>query len=307
MVFPPQGSGSGSGGGDAYFVGWYNTSTELSTSFPTAEDGNYAKVVDTATIWVWDTDTYIWTDSGINAYTDGDMLKSVYDTDDDGIVDNSERLGNQLPAYYLAASAVPVAGAGLSDSSHTFNVNVDGTTIEIDGSDQLHVIGGGGSGDVTGPSSSVSGDIATFSGTTGKIIQDSGLLLSDVPVKAASSTAGHFVSFSNTDGKTLADSGYSAANIITTFDGLSDTNFISLADDDVPRYDITTGKWLNTQLDYGDVYAPALGSDDTAIAKFSGTSGQNIVSTDIFINSSNNLNLNQHTLFNGVIDGGSLD
>lgn len=31
----------------------------------------------------------------------GDMLKSVYDTDNDGIVDNSERLGNQLPAYYL--------------------------------------------------------------------------------------------------------------------------------------------------------------------------------------------------------------
>ena len=32
----------------------------------------------------------------------------------------------------------------------------------------------GGSGDVTGPSSSISGNITTFSGTTGKVIQDSG-------------------------------------------------------------------------------------------------------------------------------------
>lgn len=30
----------------------------------------------------------------------GDMLKAVYDTDDDGIVDNSEKLGGQLPTYY---------------------------------------------------------------------------------------------------------------------------------------------------------------------------------------------------------------
>lgn len=34
--------------------------------------------------------------------------------------------------------------------------------------------GGSGSGNVTGPSSSVSGDCASFSGTTGKIIQDAG-------------------------------------------------------------------------------------------------------------------------------------
>lgn len=30
----------------------------------------------------------------------GDMLKSTYDIDDDGIVDNAEKLGGQLPSYY---------------------------------------------------------------------------------------------------------------------------------------------------------------------------------------------------------------
>lgn len=34
----------------------------------------------------------------------GDMMKSVYDTDNDGIVDNAEKLGGQLPAYYLSAT-----------------------------------------------------------------------------------------------------------------------------------------------------------------------------------------------------------
>ncbi len=34
---------------------------------------------------------------------------------------------------------------------------------------------GGGSGNVTGPGSSTSGDIVTFNGATGKIIQDSGV------------------------------------------------------------------------------------------------------------------------------------
>ncbi len=36
----------------------------------------------------------------------GDMYKSVYDTDADDIVDNSEQLGGQLPAYYAASTTV---------------------------------------------------------------------------------------------------------------------------------------------------------------------------------------------------------
>lgn len=37
---------------------------------------------------------------GVDGLGAGDMLKAVYDQDDDGIVDNSERLGGELPAYY---------------------------------------------------------------------------------------------------------------------------------------------------------------------------------------------------------------
>lgn len=42
----------------------------------------------------------------------------------------------------------------------------------------------GAAGDVVGPASSVSGRVATFSGTSGKIIQDGGTLLSDLATQA---------------------------------------------------------------------------------------------------------------------------
>ena len=37
----------------------------------------------------------------------GDMLAATYDTDGDGIVDDSEKLGGQLPSYYAKAADVP--------------------------------------------------------------------------------------------------------------------------------------------------------------------------------------------------------
>lgn len=36
----------------------------------------------------------------------GDMVKAVYDTDDDGTVDNAAKLGGQTPDYYATAEAV---------------------------------------------------------------------------------------------------------------------------------------------------------------------------------------------------------
>ncbi|WP_206460242.1 hypothetical protein [Anaerovorax sp. IOR16] len=36
----------------------------------------------------------------------GDMIKSVYDTDNNGIVDNAEKLGGQLPTYYAKQSDI---------------------------------------------------------------------------------------------------------------------------------------------------------------------------------------------------------
>ena len=45
----------------------------------------------------------------------GDMTKVIYDTDEDGIVDNASKLGGQLPAYYAKASDIPTVPTKVSD------------------------------------------------------------------------------------------------------------------------------------------------------------------------------------------------
>lgn len=45
----------------------------------------------------------------------GDMLKSRYDTNNDGVVDNAEKLGGQLPSYYARAEDL----ASKADTGHT--------------------------------------------------------------------------------------------------------------------------------------------------------------------------------------------
>ena len=127
----------------------------------------------------------------------GDMVKVVYDTDNDGKVDSAE-------------VADSVAWAGVSGKPSTFPPTthnhpiaeitslqtaldnkqaslVSGTNIKtingnsILGSGDLVVSGGGGgSGDVVGPSSSVDNNITTFDGVTGKLIKDSGTSISSL-------------------------------------------------------------------------------------------------------------------------------
>lgn len=70
-------------------------------------------------------------------------------------------------------------------------------------------------GDVSGPSGATSGHIASFNGSTGLIIQDSGIAAASVVVGPVSVTAGNLASYSGTTGKLVADSGVLAANVVT--------------------------------------------------------------------------------------------
>lgn len=45
-------------------VGWYATLSALNAAHPTAKDGNWAIIGTTDTIWVWDSDTEMWKDTG---------------------------------------------------------------------------------------------------------------------------------------------------------------------------------------------------------------------------------------------------
>ena len=45
----------------------------------------------------------------------GDMLKSVYDTNNSGVVDDAEKLGGQLPSYYATATSLTNLGNSVYD------------------------------------------------------------------------------------------------------------------------------------------------------------------------------------------------
>lgn len=58
---------------------------------------------------------------------DGLMLKDVYDTNENGIVDNAEKLGGKEPAYYATATTVS-------------NLSARVTTLETDVANALAAI-----------------------------------------------------------------------------------------------------------------------------------------------------------------------
>lgn len=48
----------------------------------------------------------------------GDMMKATYDSDDDGIVDDAEKLGGQLPSYYAKATDIPTKLSQLTNDEN---------------------------------------------------------------------------------------------------------------------------------------------------------------------------------------------
>ena len=53
----------GGGGKDRHNKGWFATESALTTAYPTAEDGDFAIVGETDTVWVWDSDNSTWIDT----------------------------------------------------------------------------------------------------------------------------------------------------------------------------------------------------------------------------------------------------
>jgi len=71
-----------------------------------------------------------------------------------------------------------------------------------------------GSGNVIGPASATSTDLASFNSTTGQLIQDSGILTANVVTASSNYTSGDLVQAAGNN-KTTSDSGIVAANVTT--------------------------------------------------------------------------------------------
>lgn len=72
---------------------------------------------------------------------------------------------------------------------------------------------GTGTGDFSGPASSVTDNIVTFAGTTGKMGKDSGIKASDLIAGPASAIADNIATFNGTTGKLAKDSGIAVSSL----------------------------------------------------------------------------------------------
>jgi hypothetical protein len=74
-----------------------------------------------------------------------------------------------------------------------------------------------GTGDVSGPGSSTSGNIAAYNGVSGLSLQDSGVPAASVVLGPASAVVGGLATYSNVNGKVVADAGIGLTEIAQAF------------------------------------------------------------------------------------------
>jgi hypothetical protein len=168
-----------------------------------------------------------------------------------------------------------------------FYPNRDGTNgqvIATDGKGHLSFVSsGGGSGDVSGPASSVDDSIAVFDGTTGKLLKSSlglinGIGQLNIPSLVSSGIA--YPVSDGTAGKVLATDGFGNLSFVSTGDVLGPGLSTDMA---LARWDGTAGKFIrdsNSVLDnLGHLLIPALTVGAVLFPSVDGTIGQ-VLTTD---------------------------
>ena len=86
-----------------------------------------------------ETNAEYWAKQAQSGAQGGDMQKSIYDTDDNGVVDNSEKLGGQLPEYYAPASHTQAAST-ITAGTLAGQVNANATSMANVGTAQVRDI-----------------------------------------------------------------------------------------------------------------------------------------------------------------------
>ena len=141
----------------------------------------------------------------------------------DGYISDSE-LASTLTGYVsttafpeltddrVAALLVPGANVSITydDAGNTLTIAATGS-------------GGGGSGDVTGPATSVNNRIAVFNGTTGKVIKDGGNLIADLALVGHTHTASQVTDFAEATDDRVNALLQAGSNVTLTYNDTANT------------------------------------------------------------------------------------
>lgn len=167
---------------------------------------------------------------------------ATYDSNGNGIVDNSEKLGGQLPEYYAISGHTHPTSSGTGhtiqdngvDMTTRTNLNFIGFSVEDDsGNDatKVTIIAGSGTGDM----------LASIYDTNSNNIVDNSEALNGHPDSYFSISGHTHVEADITD---LGD--YALSNHNHTLDSLSNVTITDVAEDDVLKWN--GAAWVNDQV-----------------------------------------------------------
>jgi hypothetical protein len=107
-------------------------------------------------------------------------------------------------------------------------------------------------GDVTGPAGAVSGNLATFNGATGKVIQDGGVAAGSFAPAAQGVTNGNSHDHAGGDGAAITEAALSLANNTTADVATTQHGFVPIAPNDGYSRLLSTGLWGIDPSPFGD-------------------------------------------------------
>jgi hypothetical protein len=154
-------------------------------------------------------------EGGLLVYTGGVWAVLPFSATNQRVIGNS----TGAPAWEQVDLAAGVTG-NLPVTNLDSGTNADATRFWRGDGSWAVPGGGGGSGDVVGPASSVDDRIATFDGITGKLIQDGGQTIAEVIAAAgdvdgpASSVDDRIAIYNGVTGKLIADGGYTITELL---------------------------------------------------------------------------------------------
>lgn len=163
----------GSGGGDQHNLGWYATEAALESAHATANDGDWAIVGATDTVWVWDSDSTGWKDTGAAGIELPDQTghSGEFLTTDGTDASWSDK---PLVNTSTAASSIAVGGASVTGVD-SISIGTRGSMTAAHSVALNGYVSGGGFGVAIGQASYVSATSGTALGQSARVTGKSGI------------------------------------------------------------------------------------------------------------------------------------